>query len=230
MNRDPGNARSRAVTPSGLWWIVGVLTSAAVVAVLLWTTGPAVERAWETSLESLAALEDHPFVPLAVVALVVFSACVAMPLSVVVLAVMALLGPLEGGLWSAVGAALSAGLTFALGRKLSEPLGRFERVRRARSRLEPALDRNGVVAVAVARNLPLGPYPVVNLALGALPVRFWSFMAGNLLGLLPWFVVWAAAVVGAEELAEGAWIWGAAAGAVAVAVLAVMLVARRRLG
>jgi len=230
MNREPGDARPRADGRAGRRWIAGALASAAVVAVLLWAAGPTVDRAWERSLEALESLEEHPLVPIAVVALVVLSACVAMPLSVVVLAVMALLGPVEGGLWSAVGAALSAGLTFALGRTLSEPLGRFDRVRRARSRLEPVLDRSGVMAVAVARNLPLGPYPVVNLALGALPVRFWSFMGGNLLGLLPWFVVWAAAVAGVGELAEGAWIWGALAAAFAVAVLAMLAVVRRRLG
>lgn len=228
MESTPGDARTPAAGLSVRWPIAGAAAAAVVVAMLAWAGGPSVDRAWEASLEALEALEDHPLAPLAVVALVVLSACVAMPLSVVALAVMALLGPLEGAVWSAVGAACSAGLTFALGRRLSEPLGRFERVRRAQSRLEPALDRNGVLAVAVARNLPLGPYPVVNLALGALPVRFSSFMAGNLLGLLPWFVIWAAAVAGVEELAEGAWTWGAAAGAVAVVVLMVVLLVRRR--
>jgi uncharacterized membrane protein YdjX (TVP38/TMEM64 family) len=199
------------------------------VAVLAWAGGPTVDRVWTVALESLESLEDHPLMPLAVVALVVVSACVAMPLSVVVLAVMALLGPLQGAIWSAAGAALSAGLTFAVGRVLSEPLSRLDRVRRARDRLEPMLDRNGVLAVAVARNLPLGPYPVVNLALGALPVRFWSFMVGNLVGLLPWFVLWAAAVAGVEELAVGARGWAATAGAIAAVVLAALLLARRRL-
>jgi uncharacterized membrane protein YdjX (TVP38/TMEM64 family) len=46
------------------------------------------------------------------------------------------------------------------------------------------LRRNGVLAVFVVRKIP-GPFTLMNIALGASPVRLRDFLGGTLLGMGP---------------------------------------------
>jgi uncharacterized membrane protein YdjX (TVP38/TMEM64 family) len=144
----------------------------------------------------LEASADHPLAPLGVIAVFIASGFVAAPLSVVMIPTMVVFGPLEGSLWTAVGATLSGGLFFWLGSRGARLAGRLRRRDADRSRLATLLGRNGVAAVVIARNLPLGPYPVVNLALGATAIRLPQFLVGNLIGLAPWIGLYAS--TGAE--------------------------------
>jgi uncharacterized membrane protein YdjX (TVP38/TMEM64 family) len=135
---------------------------------------------------------------LIVVAVFVASGFVAAPLSAVMMPTMVLFGPIEGSLWTIVGATASAALFFHLGAGGSAFAERFGARLPVGDRMRRFLESNGIVAVAVARNLPLAPYPLVNLALGASPVTFRHFMIGNSIGLLPWVALYA--VAGAQIL------------------------------
>jgi uncharacterized membrane protein YdjX (TVP38/TMEM64 family) len=126
-----------------------------------------------------------------VIAVFVASGFVAAPLSVVMVPTIVVFGPVTGVLLTLVGASLSGALFFALGSTGSSIVGRAVDRLSFAGALARLLRTDGVFAVAVARNLPLGPYPIVNLALGASPVRFAHFMVGNLIGLLPWLILYA---------------------------------------
>jgi uncharacterized membrane protein YdjX (TVP38/TMEM64 family) len=138
----------------------------------------------------LERVADHPLAPVAVVALFVASGFVAAPLTVVMVPTILVYGPGAGSLWTAVGATIAGGLFFWLGSRGAGFVGRLRPRSVDRSRLGRLVERNGIIAVAVARNLPLGPYPVVNLALGATPVTLPQFLIGNLLGLAPWIALY----------------------------------------
>jgi uncharacterized membrane protein YdjX (TVP38/TMEM64 family) len=147
----------------------------------------------EQQLLWLEASREHPLAPLIVVAVFIASGFVAAPLSAVMVPTMVLFGPIEGSFWTLIGATASAALFFHLGAGgsgIAERLGARVPVG---DRMHCFLEGNGIVAVAVARNLPLAPYPLVNLALGASPVTFRHFMIGNFIGLLPWVVLYALA-------------------------------------
>jgi uncharacterized membrane protein YdjX (TVP38/TMEM64 family) len=127
------------------------------------------------------------------IALFVASGFVAAPLSAVMLPTLVIFGPVAGSLWTIIGATLSATLFFQLGATGSAVMRRFAGRFSGHRKLNRFLEEDGILAVAIARNLPLAPYPVVNLALGASPVRFDHFLIGNSIGLLPWILLYAAA-------------------------------------
>jgi uncharacterized membrane protein YdjX (TVP38/TMEM64 family) len=50
------------------------------------------------------------------------------------------------------------------------------------------LARRGVLAVAAVRLLPVAPYTMVNLVLGAVQIKLWHFVIGTAVGLAPGFL------------------------------------------
>jgi uncharacterized membrane protein YdjX (TVP38/TMEM64 family) len=48
-----------------------------------------------------------------------------------------------------------------------------------------ALKNQGIIAVAALRMVPIAPYTVVNVAMGAVGVPASTFLAGSFIGLLP---------------------------------------------
>ncbi len=70
--------------------------------------------------------------------------------------------------------------------------GRFvdrDTVRRvAGKRLRPVtkfMRQRGLIAVTLVRLVPIAPFPVVNLVMGAMRVKLWHFVLGTFLGMLP---------------------------------------------
>jgi uncharacterized membrane protein YdjX (TVP38/TMEM64 family) len=172
---------------------------------------------------------DHPLAPLGVIAIFIASGFVAAPLSLIMIPTIVVYGPALGTLWTVIGATLSGVLFFWLGARGATVVGRFRRDTDTSSRLGRLMGDNGIVAVAIARNLPLGPYPVVNLALGASPVRLPQFVIGNLIGLAPWIALYA--VTGAEVRAliadPSPSTWLRAAAVLAVVAVVSLLVSRK---
>ena len=81
---------------------------------------------------------------------------------------------------SFAGAAAGYGLGYALGR---------ERVRRLAgdrvNRVSRYLASRGIVTIAIARNLPIAPFTIVNVAAGASHISFRDFMTGTVAGMSP---------------------------------------------
>lgn len=128
---------------------------------------------------------------------------------------------------------LVSNLHFAVGRLAGT--ARVEPWLRARGfgRVADAFRDGGVIAMATARQLPL-PFVGVNVAAGALPLRWRDFAFGSGLGLVPqvgvytWF---AAAIADGVDGAKGGAFWralGAGLALVAVLLGSRWLAARRR--
>jgi phosphatidylserine/phosphatidylglycerophosphate/cardiolipin synthase-like enzyme/uncharacterized membrane protein YdjX (TVP38/TMEM64 family) len=144
--------------------------------------GPLDLGAWLVDwLEALGASEWR--VPLVLGAFVVGSA-VAVPILAMIGATVLVLGPGLGFICSAVGVLLAASTTFGLGRLLGrEPLRRWlgERV----DRLEKQFKDRGVVAIALIRKVPVAPFTIVNMLIGAIGIRYRDFIIGTALGMIP---------------------------------------------
>jgi phospholipase D1/2 len=59
----------------------------------------------------------------------------------------------------------------------------------AMRRVDALMDNQGITTIAAIRMLPIAPFTVVNLAAGALGVRFFEYMAGTALGLAPGMIM-----------------------------------------
>jgi uncharacterized membrane protein YdjX (TVP38/TMEM64 family) len=56
-------------------------------------------------------------------------------------------------------------------------------------RVSRGIAKQGILAVAALRVVPVAPYTVINLVAGATHVRFFDFMVGTLLGMFPGILV-----------------------------------------
>jgi uncharacterized membrane protein YdjX (TVP38/TMEM64 family) len=168
-------------------WALGLLGLGAVVAALVavWNLlpfdGAAVVERVGISIESL---RGNPWrIPLVLIAFVV-GGVVAFPILVLIPATIIALGPLQGFICAVIGTMLGASASFGTGRLIGKrPLRNLfgDKMRR----FERELDGRGVVAVALIRKVPVAPFTIVNMAVGASGIPFREFLAGTALGMIP---------------------------------------------
>jgi phospholipase D1/2 len=168
-------------------WAFASLALCAVVAALIvvWRLLPfegsdVVERVG-TGIESL---RGNPWrIPLVLIAFVI-GGVVAFPILVLIPATIIALGPLQGFIWAVVGTMLGASASFGTGRLIGKrPLRNL--LGHKMRRVERELEGRGVVAVALIRKVPVAPFTIVNMLVGASGVRFREFLAGTALGMIP---------------------------------------------
>lgn len=184
----------------------GIMLAILLLLAVLWRWTPLGE--WLTPerlqglLEGISAL---PAAPLLVIAAIVLAGLLVVPLTLLVIAAVLAFGPLEGLLYSHIGATLSAMLAFAVG----QGIGR-QPVRRLAgnwvNRLSRRLGKRGILSVIVLRIVPVAPFTVINLVAGASHIRFRDFAIGTLIGLLPGMLALTAFVDGLlRTLQEPGW-------------------------
>jgi uncharacterized membrane protein YdjX (TVP38/TMEM64 family) len=93
-------------------------------------------------------------------------------------------GAVLGFAYAITGIVLAASIAFAVGRRLKRDMVR-RLVGTRLNRISAALQRNGLLAMTAIRLVPVAPFVVVNLAAGAIRVRYWHFALGTVLGMMP---------------------------------------------
>jgi len=82
------------------------------------------------------------------------------------------------------GVLLAALAGYALGRNINR--NRVRRLAGPRlNRIAAVMHHRGIVAVALVRFVPIAPYLVVNVVMGAMRVKFSHYVIGTFLGMLP---------------------------------------------
>ncbi len=111
------------------------------------------------------------------------------PITVLIIATALVFGPMLGSVYSLVGCFLGAGITYALGYFLGRDFvqqitgpDQWEHVKRK-------IGQADIMAVAIMRLLPVAPFTVVNVILGAFQVSVRDYILGSLLGLTPGILV-----------------------------------------
>jgi uncharacterized membrane protein YdjX (TVP38/TMEM64 family) len=148
-------------------------------------------RAAEPLRGAIESLRESPYrVPLALLAFVAGS-IVSFPILVLIGATVVALGPVQGFLVAATGSLLAATVTFGMGhligrRALHRWLGKRAEL------LERKLEGRGVIAVALIRKVPIAPFTIVNLLIGASGgVSYREFILGTAIGMLPGIAMFA---------------------------------------
>lgn len=167
--------------------IVPILLAAAVLAI-----------AWRWSLlgdwlsvERLrqwgGVLRNHELAPIFVTAAYMVASSLMVPVNLLVLVTALTFGTWTGLAYAFLGSLTAAAFTFWLGRMLGQ-----ETVRRFSASwirdLSQKLRREGVLAMATIRLLPLAPFGIVNMMAGASEVRFRDFALGSVIGMTPGIV------------------------------------------
>jgi uncharacterized membrane protein YdjX (TVP38/TMEM64 family) len=156
---------------------------------LIWRFTPLSEVAKPERLAQwLESFARFKWAPAVVVAVYVLGGLIMLPVMGLSAATAIVFKPAIAVATSFTGTMLSAALLYALGARFLR--GRTQQLFGARAeRIEKAFSRQGVVAVASVRMVPLAPFTVVNLAAGAIGVRFRDYMLGTALGLAPGITV-----------------------------------------
>jgi len=230
--RDPNGGGPDAGGPGARFLVPLALVVGLVALTLAWKYTALADYADPRRLQTLLALDaGSPLSPLIVVAGFVLAGCVAFPVIILILVTAALFGPWLGMAYAAAGVAASAAVFYAAGAWLGSEQLRHLAGRRW-PRLGRWLKRRGLLAVVALRVLPMAPFSVVNLAIGASGIGLLDFALGTAIGMAPGLV--ALSFVGSRILeiirnpgaGELAWLLAAAVSWIAVAFGAQALVSR----
>lgn len=132
----------------------------------------------------LAALRQSDAAPLWVLGAFLLGGITAFPVTLLIFAAAFILNWWTAIIISLLGCLLSAVLIHSLGRLLGRKLV-VRLAGRRLNRVNSLISKQGVIAVAAVRMVPIAPYSLVNLAAGAAHVPFRDFVYGTLLGMSP---------------------------------------------
>src|SRR5262245_21695517 len=97
-------------------------------------------------------------------------------------------GPITGNVYAMAGWLLSSAIGYVIGRMIGANL--LHRIAGPRlERLIHHVEDHGFITVLTVRLLPLAPFTLANLFLGASGIRFRDFIAASVVGRIPGIVV-----------------------------------------
>ncbi len=183
---------------------------------------------FEDTKASITALAGGPWGLPALILMFCIAAFVGIPQFGLIAAAVVAFGPWLGFGYAWIATMVSGALTFWLGRLAGEATMRRYAGDTA-NRLAAFIGRNAFLASALVRNVPTGPFIVVNMAFGVSRARFIHYWAGMAIGVLPKIALVAFAGQSVMAALDGrAWIALLAAGAGGGVWIALMLYARAR--
>lgn len=169
-------------------WTLALLVVAGISAALYW--GKSYGNNADDFAGVLGSLRAHAngqptWILVAMFSLALF---IAFPLGVLTVLAGALFGPWAGLSYLLSGALLSGTMSFIVGRYLGKDAISFQASERI-AHLLARFKSRGLLTVIVVRLIPVAPFAVANMALGAAGIRYYHFMFGTALGMLPGAVV-----------------------------------------
>jgi uncharacterized membrane protein YdjX (TVP38/TMEM64 family) len=133
------------------------------------------------------SVRNYPAAPYLVAGAYVIGSLVFFPVTVLTLATVFTFGPVWGNLYGFTGWMLSASLGYGLGSLVGHDL--LLKIATAQiNRLIRQAERHGFIAVLTMRVLPIAPFTLVNLFVGASRIRFRHFFLASVLGRIPGMV------------------------------------------
>jgi len=158
-----------------------VIGAVICLAALAWRFSPIPP---EELLRRAQALRDFPGAVLWVPAAYVLLGLVLFPFVALRVGTILVFGPVVGAVYALAGAAASALVGHALGQRLGADAVARSLGPRARA-IRERFARRGILAVAAARMVPLGPFMLVNAVAGAARIPRRDFLIGTLVGTSP---------------------------------------------
>ena len=205
--------------------IVGIAFLAAVALALVWRSTPlAAIVTPETTIAFAESVSGYWWAPIALILSYTPATVVMFPRWLITLAAVAIFGPWPAFAYAEAGVLLAALCSYVAGTLVG--IGTVRRMAGPRlNRVKRLLRRRGVVAVTVVRLVPVAPFIVVNVVMGALRIPLHHFLIGTMLGMLPGML--ATTVLGdqltdalAAPTRANLWIAGAAVSAIAMIAFA----------
>ncbi|MEO0466434.1 MAG: VTT domain-containing protein [Pseudomonadota bacterium] len=208
--------------------IVSVLLFSAVIAIfVVGKTGTVIDI--ESVRSAMSDLATGPWGLPALILVFCIAAFLGVPQFVLIGVAVFAFGPVLGFAYSWVATLASGTLTFWLGRLVGESTVRKHGGNFA-NRMSAFIGRNAFAASAIVRNVPTGPFLLVNMIFGVSQSRFSHYLGGMALGVLPKIALVAFAGTSIMSAFDGRPVFAILAASAAVIIwVALVLYARSRL-
>jgi phospholipase D1/2 len=193
---EKGGAKRAPIRRIG--YVLGGVLAAAIVLALLWTHTPIADMVTRENAAALAErFSGYWWAPVLVVLAYTPASFIMFPRWLITMTAVIAFGPWKGFVYAMSGVLVAAIATFLPGRLVGrDKVERFAGPRL--KRIARFLQQRGLIAVTAVRLVPIAPFPVINMAMGALRVRLGHFVLGTFIGMLPGML---AATVLSDQLA-----------------------------
>ncbi|SOY62976.1 VTT domain-containing protein [Cupriavidus taiwanensis] len=179
-------ARPRVIGRVGAMVLLALLVAGLAFA---WRYTPLREWAdFRALLGVIEHVDEMPLAPLAMMGVYLAGAVTLLPVTLLILVTVVVFGPLYGAVLALCGTVLSTGAGYLAGRLLGRNAVRRFGGRRL-NRVSHQLGKHGIVAMVVLRLVPIAPFSLVNLVVGASRISLRDCLIGTALGMLPGIVV-----------------------------------------
>lgn len=187
--------------PASHPFVKAILIVACVLTILLlWKYGPLKGWAQLSAMEAgIAFFRESALAPAVVIGGFIAGSLLMIPVTLMILATIFTFGGVFGFLYAYAGSVGGALAGYYLGRILGRDTVRRFAGRRL-NRLSKRLARRGVLAMLLARMVPILPFTIVNIVAGASHIRIKDFLFGTAAGMLPGLLAIAFFEKGLEEV------------------------------
>ncbi len=155
-----------------------------VVAIaLLWRLTPLNQlRDLDTALEIVGTVSHNWYAPLLMVTGFVIGSAFLFPLVIQLIVCILVFGAVKGGVIAMLGLLISAASGYAVGMALKLPPPKLGTRLHA---LREKTAQGGLLPMVLIRVIPVAPFVMVNIAVGAFALPFRHFILGTFIGFLP---------------------------------------------
>lgn len=143
---------------------------------------------FETVIVWKHAIDHYPGTLFWVVGAYLLGSLVLFPITILNVATVLTFGPIVGNLYALTGWLASASMGYGLGRRFGMELVHKWLGRRVH-RLIRQLENHGFFSVLIMRLVPVAPFTIVNLFVGASGIGFRDFVLASLVGRIPGVVI-----------------------------------------
>ena len=203
-----------------------VIKLAGVLLILLalaaaWRWSPLAEWATRENLAAWAGkIKEQPLSFLIVMGVYIAGGFLMVPVTLLVGVTAMVFDPVMGALYALSGCLVSALITFWAGAGLGKQMVRKVAGKKL-NHISRQMARQGILTVALIRNIPVAPFSLVNLIAGASHIRLKDYLLGTAAGMLPGILV---ITLFADRLLhtiqDPGWVNGLIAAALAVVMIA----------
>lgn len=167
------------------WRLAVGLALAAAALAALWNFTPLGEVLTPAHIaKKLEVVENSDWAPLYFLVAFIAGGLVMFPVTVLSAATAITFPPYKAAPISFTGILLSAALLHWLGaRFLKKPVRKM--LGKTMRKIDDTLKDRSILTIATLRMMPIAPFTLVNLAAGAMSVKFSDYMLGTALGLAP---------------------------------------------
>ena len=172
-------------TPRRILYVLGGMLLAAIALALVWTHSPLKDTVTRENAMALAdTFAGLWWSPIIVIVAYTPASFIMFPRWIITMTAVIAFGPVNGFACAMSGVILAGFATFLPGKLVDRDTVRRVAGPKLR-RVANFIEKRGLAAVTLVRLVPIAPFPVVNLVMGALRVKAWHFVVGTFLGMLP---------------------------------------------